>query len=193
MTDHIRPIPGFASRGSNQATVGEARFQADTLKRFQQSDIVSSLDLFPTLLDYAGAAIPAGLEGRSLRPTLEDREPWTRDSVVGNMRRPRKGAPDIEDPTFIDWRNDAGSYFVRTKRWHYIWRPYFDIQELYDVELDPLEEQDVSSEHAEVTDAFRTQVEEWRLSIAQKLAPGLTASADGSDLIPADSRRRASP
>ncbi len=43
----------------------------------------NGLDLLPTICDYAGAAVPEGLAGRSLRPWLEGAEtvPW-RDHLV---------------------------------------------------------------------------------------------------------------
>jgi arylsulfatase A-like enzyme len=36
-------------------------------------ELVSELDLAPTLLDYAGAVIPAGFQGSSLKPLIEER------------------------------------------------------------------------------------------------------------------------
>jgi arylsulfatase A-like enzyme/Flp pilus assembly protein TadD len=36
--------------------------------------VARGIDVLPTLLDYAGAALPAGVEGRSLRPAAEGKE-----------------------------------------------------------------------------------------------------------------------
>jgi arylsulfatase A-like enzyme len=47
--------------------------------------LVSGLDVMPTLLDYAGIPLPAGLRGRSLRPLVEGaNEPW-RDYLVSEI------------------------------------------------------------------------------------------------------------
>ena len=59
MTDRARPIPGFASRGSQQATVGETRFQPDTIERFNNGYFVASFD------ENLGAA-------KSLKPATDD-------------------------------------------------------------------------------------------------------------------------
>jgi len=40
-----------------------------------------SVDLMPTLLDYAGAPVAAGVQGRSLRPILEGRAPDVFDAA----------------------------------------------------------------------------------------------------------------
>lgn len=44
--------------------------------------LASGLDIMPTLLDYAGIAAPASLEGRSLRPLVEGKTPAWRDFVA---------------------------------------------------------------------------------------------------------------
>ena len=47
--------------------------------------LVSGLDVMPTLLDYAGIAAPASLQGKSLRPLVEGKEvPW-REFVVSEV------------------------------------------------------------------------------------------------------------
>ena len=79
---------------------------------------VELLDLYPTLADVCGLSIPAGLEGHSLRPQLENalaQRPW----------------PAITT-------HNAGNDTVRSERWRYI--RYADgSQELYDVQADPNE------------------------------------------------------
>ncbi len=39
-----------------------------------------NIDLAPTLLDFAGVAVPSAMQGRSLRPLLEGREEGWRSS-----------------------------------------------------------------------------------------------------------------
>jgi arylsulfatase A-like enzyme len=43
----------------------------------QSPRVVESIDIYPTLADLAGLPVPSGLDGRSLRPLLEDpQRPW---------------------------------------------------------------------------------------------------------------------
>lgn len=54
--------------------------------------LVSGLDVLPTMLDYAGIAIPAACQGRSLKPVVEGRAGDWRDFVVTEL------AIDPQDP-----------------------------------------------------------------------------------------------
>ena len=47
--------------------------------------LVSGLDVLPTMLDYAGIAIPAACQGRSVRPLVEGRAADWRDFVVTEL------------------------------------------------------------------------------------------------------------
>jgi choline-sulfatase len=53
--------------------------------RVDSQHLISTLDVMPTLLDYAGIARPASLEGRSLRPLVEQRPVEWRDFVVSEV------------------------------------------------------------------------------------------------------------
>ena len=55
----MRPIPGFAHRGSDQTTIGETRFQPDTIERFEDGNFMASFD------QDLGAA-------KSLKPAADD-------------------------------------------------------------------------------------------------------------------------
>jgi arylsulfatase A-like enzyme len=92
---------------------------------------VSLMDLYPTLAELAGLEVPAHVEGRSLRPLLEDpAADWDRPAV-----------------TTYGFNNHA----VRTERYRYI--RYADgTEELYDHESDPNEWTNLagSGQHARV-------------------------------------------
>jgi arylsulfatase A-like enzyme len=70
--------------------------------RVDTRHLVNTLDVLPTLLDYAGIAAPGSLEGHSLRPLVEQKSVEWRDHVV----------------------SEANTYFqarmVRTDRYKYI-------------------------------------------------------------------------
>ena len=58
-----------------------------------RDDLVSTVDLFPTLLAYAGALRPAGAFGQDLRPAIDEGNPVPRDAIVGHMAEIRGDAP----------------------------------------------------------------------------------------------------
>ncbi len=54
----------------------------DVVRSGQVSDaLISSLDVMPTILDFAGLPIPQGLEGKSLKPLLTGKANHLRDAV----------------------------------------------------------------------------------------------------------------
>ena len=88
-----------------------------------ETDLVSGLDIFPTLCDYAGVAPPAGIRGTSLRAAIEG-SGWTRPFVVSELSV--YGAPERQ------------GRMLRTRRYKYVVvnggeRP----EQLFDLELDP--------------------------------------------------------
>jgi arylsulfatase A-like enzyme len=104
------------------------------------TDLVNNLDFAPTFLDMAGVDIPEGMQGESLLPLLQGKTPtdW-RESVYYHY---------YEYPAVHMTKRHNG---VRTKRFklmHY----YHDIDawELYDLEKDPRELNNVYSDPAYV-------------------------------------------
>jgi N-acetylglucosamine-6-sulfatase len=85
-----------------------------------------NIDMCPTLLDAAGAAIPASSHGRSLLPLLLDRDSDWRTEFLYEYFWERDFP---QTPTVIGLRSGRFSFM----RYHGIW----DLDELYDVERDP--------------------------------------------------------
>ncbi|HVK10324.1 MAG TPA: sulfatase [Gemmataceae bacterium] len=92
-----------------------------------------NIDVAPTLLDYAGVAVPAGTDGRSLRPLLEARADGWRAHWFYEHHYHARGSKEGAIP-----RTEG----VRTADWKYI--TYIDekqpFEELYDLKADPFEE-----------------------------------------------------
>jgi arylsulfatase A-like enzyme len=90
---------------------------------------VQNVDYAPTFLEYAGLAVPASIQGRSLRPLVQGRTPadWRRDVYYHYY----------EYPGFHSVR---AHYGVRTDRYKLI-RFYGDIDawEFFDLQTDPQE------------------------------------------------------
>jgi arylsulfatase A-like enzyme len=127
-----------------------------------REELVSSLDLFPTVLDYAEVPQMPDRSGRSLRPLIEGTQEWSRDYVVGamphvrenGMRPARLGGVSLLEPEY--------AFFVRTPEWHYIWYKDWGADELFDVRRDPSEEHDVARNHPRIVGPFRAAIERWR-------------------------------
>jgi uncharacterized sulfatase len=84
---------------------------------------VEFVDLYPTLADLSGLKPPANLQGKSLRPLLDDPQAkW-------------------DKPAFTQvWRGSFAGHSVRTERWRYTeWNGGKDGVELYDQDSDPKE------------------------------------------------------
>ena len=112
-----------------------------------------NIDFAPTMLDLAGVPPPAGMQGRSLIPLIENQHPadWRTEFFYEHHF-----APDIIPP----------SEGVRTERWSYIrWvdeKPL--IEELYDLKTDSLEGHNLVAdpEHANTLAQLRARWEKYR-------------------------------
>lgn len=122
--------------------------------------LVSGVDLFPTLCDYAGVAPPPALSGRSLRPILE-------------------GQP-------IQWRANLGASctvdgrIFYEDRYKYVSYRGDDVDLLFDLEADPQELNDLSErpEHAPLREHLRAGLARWEAA----LDADPTASSDFATL-----------
>ena len=92
-----------------------------------------NIDIAPTILDYAGIAIPDGMQGRSLRPWVGRKTPdnWRTDFFYEHHFPAGGKIPDSEG--------------VRTAQWKYIRYTASEplIEQLYYLSEDPFEEQNL--------------------------------------------------
>jgi len=99
--------------------------------------LVESIDVYPTLADLCGLAAPEQLEGRSVRPLLDDpRQPWKKAAYT-QVRR----------------TGDVVGRSVRSERYRYTeWDEGRKGVELYDHDNDPHEFRNLASDpaHAEI-------------------------------------------
>ena len=100
--------------------------------------LTAHIDVFPTLLDLCGLEKPQGvkMDGRSLRPLLEkgDHPDWPDRIIMTDSQKK-------ELPT--KWATTA----VMSERWRLI-----DGKELYDIDADPGQKNNVFDEHPEVVE-----------------------------------------
>lgn len=105
------------------------------------SSLTELVDVYPTLAELCGLTPPAGLEGRSLTPLLDDPNRQLKDAAL--TQHPR--------PPYFGQAPQAMGYSLRTDRYRYTeWRNWRtgDVmaRELYDHQQDPHETVNVAGE-----------------------------------------------
>lgn len=133
------------------------------------NELVQAIDVMPTLLDLVGAPIPDGVQGRSLRPLFE-----------GDTLPPR--------PVFLEtsgggYTADLEQYAartraIRTQRWKLIWHTPGDAIELYDLDQDPAEDDELSEEFPQVADSLLLLLTTWVDANPRIRAAGDSTSRD---------------
>ena len=170
-------VPG-AGVGLGKGTLHELGFRTPLVLSWPghvdagvvRHDLVSTLDVPATLLDYGGAAPIRDLEGRSLRDAIDSGRPVGRDRLVGRFRS-RLPADD--------------GWWVRTPDWRYLVTTGGH-EEMYAIAADPFETRDLAREHPDLLRRFRNDVRAWqqRLDVGRATVEvtGRVADADGSPL-----------
>ena len=116
-----------------------------------RDELVELMDLMPTLLDLAGADIPAAVEGRSLLPLiLGEAETW-RSFLHGECAI----VPSL----------DSGMQYMTDGKRKYVWYPGTGKQHYFDLENDPHELRELSADPA-----HRPDIEDWRSRLVEELA-----------------------
>mgnify|MGYP003640950463 CR=1 FL=1 len=127
----------------------------------KSAKIAAHIDVFPTILEAAGIELPSGLkiDGRSILPLLSsDSAPasWPDRSIV--LQSHRGNHPAAEH-----------NFCVRTDRWKLVRPSGFGLEkpapeapfELYDLDADPYEMNNVASEHPEMVATLRADYQTW--------------------------------
>jgi arylsulfatase A-like enzyme len=118
-------------------------------KRIHKSEaLVSNIDVAPTLLSAAGLNVPAIMTGTDMAPLLTSKDIAWRETVFSENLFCLRGGPLCDS--------------VRTPKWKYV--EYFDnpeiAPELYDLEKDPLEMKNLSSnpEYKSILEKMRSEL-----------------------------------
>jgi arylsulfatase A-like enzyme len=115
-----------------------------------------NIDLAPTMLDYAGVAIPKSMQGASIRPWLRGETPeWRKDWLYEHYTEAKIIPP---------------SEGVRTTRWTYLrWMKDAanPVEELYDLQTDSLQERNLAADpaHTEELRQLRTRWQQLRTDL----------------------------
>jgi arylsulfatase len=116
------------------------------------------VDIFPTFAELAGAAIPTGIDGRSLVPLFENPDVmWDDRFTFFHLGRwGKKGVPEWDaghcSPDMAKYENFA----VRSEQWRLVGR-----DELYDIRSDPGEERNVIGQRPDVAREMLGAYDKW--------------------------------
>ncbi len=100
-----------------------------------------NIDFGPTILDYANVAIPSVMQGVSLRPLLQGKNPANWRSAI-----------------FYAYYNRSPKHWgIRTERYKLIRFPDTEVVEFYDLQEDPKEMYNRGSENGYIKQITRTQ------------------------------------
>ena len=142
------------------------RIPADVVR----DELVSSVDLFPTLLDHAGVEAPGDRSGVNLRGVIEGSDSWPRTYIAAHMRdirssglRPEGAKDKAHEPAAL----------VRTEDWHYIDYEEWGVGELFDVNRDPGQSRNVVADHPEVAARLREEISLWKERMRKSYEAGI--------------------
>ncbi len=118
-------------------------------------DLVSSIDIAPTILEACGAEVPPELPGLSLLDVAAAEESLSRESVYG----------ELYTHTAIDVNRPAANLthrWIRNSNWKLVVPvdPEASV-ELYDISVDPLEEHDLAANHPMRVAMLREELDAW--------------------------------
>ena len=135
----------------------------DIPKSTSSNALVYLLDIFPTLAELAGVRSPEPVDGRSLAPILRGQEGEVRDSVYTAFGEVMRA--------------------VRDRRWKLIRYPHINRTQLFDLENDPHEINDLSADSAQAgrIEALMAMLLQWQRQLDDPL-PLTTEKLQGAEI-----------
>ena len=147
----------------------------DRIAPKRRQDLVSSIDILPTICAATGARLPAGLPGLSLLKAMEQNEPVERDRIFGESFA--HDVVDLDDPEktllyrwVIEGRykliltysgkygHDEGANVGYAERVH---NKMDKRPQLYDLQDDPRETNNLAGENPELTARLVAELDQW--------------------------------
>lgn len=140
--------------------------------------LVRSTDILPTVLDYLGIPVPAGVSGRSLRGLIEGRSEPRRIAFSDQLNQLDLNAMLVTRRPLDDFL-----YSATDGTWKLIYRPtHPHLSELFDLTADPLEARNLFQERPD--EALRL-LKDLAREAPWVTGPLVDASADDPDVLAA--------
>ncbi|MGH9328387.1 MAG: arylsulfatase [Terriglobia bacterium] len=142
--------------------------------------IVQHIDILPTVLEMCGVAKPPAvhLDGRSLLPLMEGRSvSWPERTLFFEQSRPDRAHRVYGDEPrlFVDCAARGQKYKIVMAAPDPIKRYFkpigFEETELYDIENDPGESNNIARQHPEIVRRMREQYEAWFKDVSRGIDP----------------------
>ncbi|WP_458208754.1 sulfatase family protein [Haladaptatus sp. NG-SE-30] len=115
-----------------------------------RDQLVTNVDLAPTIAEYAGVDSPVGWQGISLRPVMADSNADWRDEIV------------------VDHGLYTAQRAIRTNRWKLVrtyhpgmWAGVLPERQLFDLVADPWEQTNVAADNPDVVSNLETRMDTW--------------------------------
>jgi uncharacterized sulfatase len=122
-------------------------------KAGRYEDLVSTIDLAPTILSACGLQPTPGMQGSSLLDAAAGKGPLKRDAVFGDLYE--HTAVDVENPSL-----NLTHRWVRQGEWKLI-APVKGEPELYNVRQDPHEEKNLAAGQKDRVEQLKRRLDEW--------------------------------
>ena len=183
-TDHGDQLLEHGLEGKN--LFFEASVHIPLLVRFpgraraaRYTELVETVDLLPTLLDFAGIPIPGNCQGRSLAPLVGGGAYAAREAVFAETIIPEVITGGALEMPYVPGQGVGGirhpdSKMVRTPRWKLNHYPG-NGGELYDLSNDPGEQNNLYSDpaHASVARELQQRILDWMITAdeTEQIAP----------------------
>jgi len=124
------------------------------------NSLVSTIDVFTTILDYAGIPKPSYLIGKSIKNVIDGNTKFVRKNIIGYLKNTR-----IEgDP----WSDGGVGYTYRSDKWHYQWIPSSYESKLFNIQKDYFCDNDLSFNNNELVSKFRKKITNWNINIIKR-------------------------
>lgn len=112
-------------------------------------EVTSSIDVFPTILDLAGVAVPKYLQGKSFVNVVKKGSTAKIQDYV------------VSEAVGVGGELGTGHRMVRSKKWKYILSDTND-EALFDLENDPYELNNIFSPNHKAVPAMKKRLAEWK-------------------------------
>lgn len=137
-------------------------------------ELVRTVDIFPTVLDYLGLEVPRPIDGRSLRALLEGQPDEPRRAFADQLNGLDWNAGAIRSRPLDDFL-----YAVVEQEWKLVYRPVRPRKsELFHLASDPGETRDVSEQHPEVVQRLLLELAREAPWVSEPFAPLAAAGED---------------